>query len=439
MGLYHIRTFGCQMNEHDSEILAGVLERMGYDPVADVDKADIILLNTCCVRETAENKVFSYLGRLRSQKAKNPELIIGVCGCMPQQKGMASRIRHLFPHVDLVFGTHNLHRLEEHLTRITGAREPVVEIWSSPGSITEGLPIKRKAGISAWVTIMYGCNNYCTYCIVPYVRGRERSRRPIEIIAEVTALGKNGFKEITLLGQNVNSYGKDLEEKKYDFAELLKRLEEIEGIKRIRYMTSHPRDFNDRLIRTIASSSKVCEQFHLPVQAGSNKILKKMNRGYTREDYFNLVDKIKAVLPHSTITTDIMVGFPGETDDDFEQTLDLVRQVRFDSAYTFIYNTRPGTSASKMAGQVPEEVKKQRIQTLIRLQNGISLEKNRESVGSTEEILVEGKKVKDEFLLCGRNRGGKMVFFPGKESLISHIVPVNVKKAHLTYLVGCRV
>jgi tRNA-2-methylthio-N6-dimethylallyladenosine synthase len=282
LGLYHIRTFGCQMNEHDSEILAGVLERMGYDPVADVDKADIILLNTCCVRETAENKVFSYLGRLRSQKAKNPELIIGVCGCMPQQKGMASRIRHLFPHVDLVFGTHNLHRLEEHLTRITGAREPVVEIWSSPGSITEGLPIKRKAGISAWVTIMYGCNNYCTYCIVPYVRGRERSRRPIEIIAEVTALGKNGFKEITLLGQNVNSYGKDLEEKKYDFAELLKRLEEIEGIKRIRYMTSHPRDFNDRLIRTIASSSKVCEQFHLPVQAGSNKILKKMERVNSR-------------------------------------------------------------------------------------------------------------------------------------------------------------
>ena len=313
-----------------------------------------------------------------------------------------------------------------------------MEIWPSPGSITEGLPIKRKAGVSAWVTIMYGCNNYCTYCIVPYVRGRERSRRPEEIIAEVKALAQNGFKEITLLGQNVNSYGKDLEER-LDFAELLKRLEEIERIERIRYMTSHPRDFNDQLIETIASSSKVCEHFHLPVQAGSNKILKKMNRGYTREDYLNLVAKIKTVLPRSTITTDIMVGFPGETDDDFEQTLDLVRQVRFDSAYTFIYNTRQGTPASKMAEQVPEENKRQRIQTLIRLQNGISLEKNREYVGSTEEILVEGKKVKDELYLCGRNRGGKMVFFPGEESLIGQIVPVKIEKAHLTHLVGCRV
>ncbi|HPU35647.1 MAG TPA: tRNA (N6-isopentenyl adenosine(37)-C2)-methylthiotransferase MiaB, partial [Bacillota bacterium] len=293
-------------------------------------------------------------------------------------------------------------------------------------------------GVSAWVTIMSGCNNYCTYCIVPYVRGRERSRRPEEIIAEVKALAQNGFKEITLLGQNVNSYGKDLEER-LDFAELLKRLEEIERIERIRYMTSHPRDFNDQLIETIASSSKVCEHFHLPVQAGSNKILKKMNRGYTREDYLNLVAKIKTVLPRSTITTDIMVGFPGETDDDFEQTLDLVRQVRFDSAYTFIYNTRQGTPASKMAEQVPEENKRQRIQTLIRLQNGISLEKNREYVGSTEEILVEGKKVKDELYLCGRNRGGKMVFFPGEESLIGQIVPVKIEKAHLTHLVGCRV
>ena len=438
MGLYHIKTFGCQMNEHDSEILAGILEKMGYAPVHDVDKADIILLNTCCVRETAEHKVFSYLGRLRSLKEKNPDLIIGVCGCMTQQEGMASRIRHLFPYVDLVFGTHNLHRLEEYLTRISGAREHVVEIWPSPGSITEGLPIKRKAGVSAWVTIMYGCNNYCTYCIVPYVRGRESSRRPEEIIAEVKALAQNGFKEITLLGQNVNSYGKDLEER-LDFAELLKRLEEIERIERIRYMTSHPRDFNDQLIETIASSSKVCEHFHLPVQAGSNKILKKMNRGYTREDYLNLVAKIKTVLPRSTITTDIMVGFPGETDDDFEQTLDLVRQVRFDSAYTFIYNTRQGTPASKMAEQVPEENKRQRIQTLIRLQNGISLEKNREYVGSTEEILVEGKKVKDELYLCGRNRGGKMVFFPGEESLIGQIVPVKIEKAHLTHLVGCRV
>ncbi len=435
MGLYHIRTFGCQMNEHDSEVLAGILEKIGYEPVADVVKADIVLLNTCCVRETAENKVFSFLGRLRPQKAKNPGMIIGVGGCMTQQEGMASRIRRLFPHVDLVFGTHNLHRLEEYLARITGRREPVSEIWPSPRGSTEGLPHKRRAGISAWVTITYGCNNFCTYCIVPHVRGRERSRKPEEIIAEVTALGQKGFKEVVLLGQNVNSYGKDLE-KELDFAELLKKLDSIDGIIRIRYMTSHPRDFNERLIQTIASSAKVCEQFHLPVQAGSNIILKNMNRGYTREDYFKLIAKIKAALPHATLTTDIMVGFPGETDGDFEQTLDLIRQIRFDNAYTFVYNTRPGTPAAKMAGQVPREVKKQRIQTLIKLQNGISLEKNREAVGQVQEILVEGEGLKGELFLCGRNRGGKMVFFKGGRELFGCPVPVTIENAHLAYLAG---
>lgn len=437
LGSYYIKTFGCQMNEHDSEVLAGVLEEMGYDPVAESEKADIILLNTCCVRETAENKVFSFLGRLRAQKAKNPELIIAICGCMPQQKGMASRIRHLFPHVDLVFGTHNLHRLEEHIVKITGKREPVTEIWPVPRGIAEGLPVKRKAGISAWVTIMYGCDNYCTYCIVPYVRGRERSRNPDDIIAEVTRLGENGFKEVVLLGQNVNSYGKDLDERS-DFSGLLKRLENINGILRIRYMTSHPRDFNDTLIQTIASSGKVCEQFHLPVQAGSNQILKRMNRGYTREEYLRLINNIKKLLPRSTVTTDIMVGFPNETEEDFEQTLDLVRQVRFDSAFTFVYNNRPGTPASEMAGHVPGEVKKRRIQTLIKLQNDISLEKNREAVGQIEEILVAGERMKNERFLCGRNRGGKMVVFPGEQGLIGHIVPVTINSAHLTYLVGCR-
>jgi len=432
---YNIKTFGCQMNEHDSEVLAGMLEAMGYRSTEDAGKADLVLLNTCCIRETAENKVFSYLGRLRRQKVANPAMIIGVCGCMPQQEGMAARMHQLFPHVDLVFGTHNVQQLPVFIDRILAERKPVLEIWPEAAEITEGLPTVRKEGLRAWVTIMHGCDNYCTYCIVPYVRGRERSRGPDVIVREMAALGRDGFKEVVLLGQNVNSYGKDL---KYpmDFAGLLEKLDGVNGIARIRYMTSHPRDFNEKLIRVIARLGKVCEHFHLPVQSGSNRILKEMHRGYTREHYLSLVEKIKFYIPTAVITTDIMVGFPGEDDDDFQATMDLVKQVRFDSSYTFVYNARPGTPAAEMAEQVPEKTKKQRIQDLIKLQNSVSMEKNKEEEGSRQEVLVEGKSNIDPGLVYGKSRGNKTVVFPGNIILTGAIAPVTITRAHLAYLEG---
>lgn len=438
MKSYIIKTFGCQMNEHDSEVLAGLLEALGFTPTDKIDSAGIILLNTCCVRETAENKVFSMLGRLRRLKVENPDLIIGVCGCLPQQENMAARIRQLFPHVDLVFGTYNVHQLPDLIARVEESRKTVLEVWAGSPVIKEDLPAKRKTGIRAWLTIMYGCNNFCTYCIVPYVRGRERSRRPEDIVSEAVDLAGRGYKEIVLLGQNVNSYGKD-SGSGLDFADLLERLEDVSGIERIRYMTSHPRDFNDKLIKVIAGSEKVCEHFHLPVQAGSNRILKRMGRGYTREEYLNLIAKIRDLIPRATVTTDIMVGFPGEDEDDFNDTMDLVQQARFDSAYTFIYNTRPGTPAAGMEGQVPAEVKKERIQALIRLQNKISLERSIEDIGRTQEILVEGESKKGAGLHYGRNRGNKMVLFPCDKDLTSKIIPVKITTAQIAHLAGERV
>lgn len=438
MKSYIIKTFGCQMNEHDSEVLAGMLEALGYTPAGTIESAGIILLNTCCVRETAENKVFSMLGRLRRLKLKNPELIIGVCGCMPQQENMAARIRQLFLHVDLVFGTYNVHQLPDLIARVEESRKTILEVWAGSPATTEDLPVKRKAGVRAWLTIMYGCNNFCAYCIVPYVRGKERSRRPEDIMSEAVDLAGRGYKEIILLGQNVNSYGKD-SGSGLDFADLLERLEDVSGIERIRYMTSHPRDFNDKLIKIIAGSEKVCEHFHLPVQAGGNRILKKMGRGYTREEYLNLIAKIRDLIPRATVTTDIMVGFPGEDEDDFNDTMDLVQQVRFDSAYTFIYNTRPGTPAAGMEGQVPAEVKKERIQALIRLQNKISLERSVAEIGSTQEVLVEGESKKGAGLHYGRNRGNKMVLFPCEKDLAGEIIPVKITTAQIAHLAGERV
>lgn len=435
MRSFKIETFGCQMNEHDSEVMAGMLEQMGFFQVRETEQADIILLNTCCVRETAENKVFSLLGKFRRKKVENPDLIIGVCGCMPQQEGMAEKIKKSFPYVDLIIGTHNVEQLPELLERIVARREPVLEIWAGSGGIAEDLPVKRKEGVRALVTIMYGCNNYCTYCIVPYVRGRERSRRPEDVLAEVERTGREGYKEVVLLGQNVNSYGKDLNDS-IDFADLLDILDGVSGIERIRYMTSHPRDFNEKLIRTIAASEKVCEHFHLPVQAGSNRILKKMNRGYSREDYLRLIEQIKTIIPDSTITTDIMVGFPGEEERDFNDTLDLVRQARFDSSYTFVYNNRPGTPASKMEKQVADEVKKERIKVLIHLQNKISLERNQGEIGQIQEVLVEGEREAGSGFLCGRNRGNKMVLFQGGSKHIGKIVKVKITGARLAHLSG---
>ncbi|MDF9406809.1 tRNA (N6-isopentenyl adenosine(37)-C2)-methylthiotransferase MiaB [Pelotomaculum isophthalicicum JI] len=435
---YQIITFGCQMNEYDSEVLAGVLDGMGFTQANGVDCADIVLLNTCCVRETAENKVFSLLGRLRRLKKEKPGMIIGVSGCMSQQEGMAARIRQGFPHVDLILGTGGACQLPDLIGRVIERRSPVLAVRPGIDGIVENLPVRRKEGIRAWVAIMYGCNNFCTYCIVPYVRGRERSRRPGDILEEIDRLGREGFKEVVLLGQNVNSYGKDLDDT-IDFAGLLKKLDKYEGnngVSRIRYMTSHPRDFSDRLIETIVASDKVCEHFHLPVQAGSNRVLKKMNRGYSREHYLELVGKIKSSIPTASITTDIMVGFPGEDEKDFEDTLDLARQARFDSAYTFIYNTRPGTPAASLEGQVPEEVKKARIQELIKLQNKISLERNREEEGREQEVLVEGESKTRPGMLAGKNRGNKTVIFPGGKELIGRTVRVLITESHLAHLAG---
>lgn len=430
----YIQTFGCQMNERDAESLAGMLEELGYYQTDTQEKADMIILNTCCVRETAESKVFGLLGRLRKLKVIRPELIIGVCGCMPQQEEVAKRIRHSFPFVDLIFGTHNVHELPRMLQQIHQTREAVLEVWSTERGIAENIPVRRKDKLKAWVTIMYGCNNFCTYCIVPYVRGRERSRAPEDIINEIKELGKQGYKEVTLLGQNVNSYGKDFENN-FNFADLLRDIDSLDGIERVRFMTSHPRDFDQRLIEVLASAKKLCEHFHLPAQAGSNKILKAMNRGYTREQYLELINKIRQAIPDCSITADLMVGFPGETEEDFEQTLDLVRQVRYDSAFTFVYNIRTGTPAAKME-QIAEEIKSSRIQRLVELQSRISLENNKQDEGKILEVLVEGETKTNPDKLAGRTRTNKLVVFSGDVSLTGGLVSVKINTGRPNLLEG---
>src|SRR5690554_5782092 len=350
---YFIITYGCQMNVHDSEKIAGMMEENGYIKSVNLEEADIILLNTCIVRENAELKVLGKIGSLKRLKKKNKNLIIAVGGCMMQSSEAVSIIKEKYPQVDLVFGTHNLHRLPNLLEMVKQEKMMTIEIWDKDRGLIPELPHQRGAKHKAWVSIIQGCNNYCTYCIVPYVRGRERSRPLKEIVSEVERLAAEGVKEITLLGQNVNSYGKDLEEK-VDFADLLQELDKIPGLQRLRYMTSHPRDFTTKLIEVIRDSRSVCEHFHLPIQSGSNSILKKMNRGYSREKYMELVNKIRQAIPEASITTDIIVGFPGETEEEFQETMELVKEVRFDSAFTFIYSPRTGTPAAKMADQIPE-------------------------------------------------------------------------------------
>lgn len=431
---YYIETWGCQMNEHDSEILGGMLEALGYRPTGNAEKADVMILNTCCVREKAENKVLGYLGELKRLKNVNPCLVIGVCGCMAQRAGMAEKIAQRAPHVDLIFGTHNLHRLPQLLAQARESSSTLVEIWDQEKEIAETLPVKRSSQIKAYVTITYGCNNFCSYCIVPYVRGRERSRWKDDILEEVRELAGEGCKEIMLLGQNVNSYGKDLPEP-IDFADLLQSLEQVPGLERIRYMTSHPRDFDDKLIATIANSAKVCEHFHLPVQAGSNAVLERMNRGYSRETFLDLVTKVRRFVPNASITTDIIVGFPGESEEDFQATLDLVERVRFDTAYTFLYSPRPGTPAAAW-DQVEEAVKKERFQRLLALQNRISWEINQELIDKREEILIEGVSKTDEKRLSGRTRSNKVVIVDGSEDLIGRLVPVRILEAQTWFLQG---
>ena len=423
------------MNERDTETIRGLLRQEGYSFTDSPEDADLILYNTCCVRENPERKVYGQVGQLQELKAKKPGLIIGICGCMPQQEEELPVMLERLPHVDLFFGTHNIHRLPELLHRINATGERVVEILDDGGEPVEGLPALRDNDFKAFVTIMHGCNNFCSYCIVPYVRGRERSRTPEAILDEIRNLADAGVKEVTLLGQNVNSYGKDLQSDT-DFADLLEMVNEVPGIQRIRFTTSHPKDISDKLIQQLGSLDKVCEHLHLPVQAGSNNVLRRMNRKYTREYYLEIVEKVRQAVPGISLTTDIMVGFPGESDADFADTLSLVEEVGFDSAFTFIYSLRKGTPATEMADQVPEEVKKERIYQLIDLQNKISLKRNQALVGSEVEVLVEGASKSDSHMLTGKTRTAKTVLFPGSQDLIGELVKVKIVEAQTWSLVG---
>lgn len=422
---FHIETYGCQMNVHDSEKLAGMLSDMGYINTDNIEDADVILFNTCCVREHAEIRVFGRVSQLKELKLRRPNITLGICGCMMQEEEIVEKIKKNYPYVDIVFGTHNLFKFPELLLESLNSDTTIIDIWDDNKNIVEDIPIQRAEGLKAWVNIIYGCNNFCTYCIVPYVRGREKSRKPEDILDEVKSLAKEGFKEITLLGQNVNSYGNDLSEK-VDFADLLYMLNDVNGIKRIRFMTSHPKDISDKLIYAMKDLDKVCEHLHLPVQSGSNRILKKMNRKYTKERYLEIVDKLRENVPECAITTDIIVGFPGETEEDFEETLDLVRRVRYDAAYTFIYSKRTGTPAAKMENQVEENVKHERLERLINLQNSISLERNSEMNGKIVEVLVEGKSKRDSDKLTGRTRTNKIVHFKAKPELIGKFADVKI-------------
>jgi len=432
---FNIRTYGCQMNEHDSEKIAGVLEEKAYQPTDELEQADVIILNTCCIREKAELKVFGKVGELKHLKRKNPDLIIGICGCMMQQEDVVAEIKEKYSHVDIVFGTHNIHQFEELLEEAQLKREPLVKVWDEGKELIPEMPVRREEDYRAYVTIIYGCDNFCTYCIVPYVRGRERSRPLTDIVAEIKDLAADGVKEVMLLGQNVNSYGQDLDSK-LNFAELLTEINQVEDLKRIRYMTSHPRDFDEQLIDTVSKLDKVCNQFHLPVQAGSNKILAEMNRGYTREEYMELIEKIRAKNPEAAISTDVMVGFPGETEKDFADTLDLFKQVKFDMAYSFIYSQRSGTPAAEYEEQIAEETKKERLQQLLDLQSKISREQNKSYLGKTVEVLVEGPSKKDKSKLSGRTRSNKIVICEGSEDLTGELINVKINKVQSWTLFG---
>lgn len=433
--LYYIETWGCQMNEEDSEKLSGMLKGLGYSRTELKEEAGIILYNTCCIRENAENKVFGNLGALKKLKRKNPDLIIGICGCMMQQEGMADKILNEFPYVNIIFGTHNSYKFPEYLNMVRTEGVQIKEIYNKEEEIVEGLPIDRKSDVKAFVTIMYGCNNFCTYCVVPYVRGRERSRQPQEIIKEIESLVSDGYKEITLLGQNVNSYGKGLEEK-INFAGLLRMINEIDGLARVRFMTPHPKDLTLDVIMAVKECDKLCEQIHLPVQSGSSRILKKMNRNYTKEQYLDLVKKIKEEIPDVTLSTDIIIGFPGETEEDFLDTLKLCEEVEYDTAFTFIYSRRNNTPADMMLNQIPDDVKHERFNRLVATINNKIAIKNKSYEGKTVEVLVEGTSKNDETRMTGRTRNGKPVNFPSKTVRAGDIVDINIVRAQPFSLVG---
>ncbi len=431
---FFTQTFGCQMNARDSEKLVGILETIGYVE-ADTEKADFVIYNTCTVRENANNKVYGHLGYLRSYKKKNPHMMIGLCGCMMQEPTVVEKIRSSYSFVDLVFGTHNIYKFAELIVNALEAGRLTIDIWEDTDKIVEDLPIERKYSFKSGVNIMFGCNNFCSYCIVPYVRGRERSREAKEIVREIERLVSDGVKEIMLLGQNVNSYGKNLETP-MTFAQLLQEIEKIEGLERIRFMTSHPKDLSDELIETMKQSKKICNHIHLPLQSGSSRILKIMNRRYDKEHYLELVDKIRAAIPDIAITTDIIVGFPGETEEDFEETMDVVRRVEYDSAFTFIYSKRTGTPAASMENQVPEDVVKERFDRLLKLVQDISAKKAGALTGQTLPVLVEEKNEQDASLVTGKLSNNSTVHFNGSEEMIGTIQNVLLEECKGFYYMG---
>ena len=430
----YVETYGCQQNEADSQILRGLLARCGYEASDSAEGADAVILNTCAIREHAEQRVFGNLGALTHCKRRHPGQKIFLCGCMAGQETVCQRIRKSYPHVDGVFSTHHLWRFPEllHLVLTTGKRHFFTE--DSPGAIAEGLPMLRDNPLKAWVSIMYGCNNFCTYCIVPYVRGRERSRKSADILAECRALIAGGCREITLLGQNVNSYGKDLEEGT-DFSDLLAQIAQLPGDFRIRFMTSHPRDAGKKLFDTMAKYPKIAKQLHLPFQSGSSRILKAMNRHYDRETYLEAVRYAKSVMPELVLTSDVIVGFPGETEEDFQETLSLIKQVRYDALFTFIFSPRPGTPAANMDDPTPAQEKNRRFDTLCQVQNAISEELHRAYIGSTQLCLVDGQ---DGALLTARTEGGRLVRFPGDAGLIGSYVPITITGSTTWSLTGSR-
>ena len=432
---YTVVTFGCQMNARDSEKLEGILEAVGYQKTEQEERADFVIYNTCTVRENANQRVYGRLGYLGKQKKKHPHMMIALCGCMMQESHVVEKLKKSYRFVDLIFGTHNIFRFAELLCQAMDSDRMVVDIWKDTDQIVEDLPVDRKYSFKSGVNIMFGCNNFCSYCIVPYVRGRERSRNPEDILKECRTLAADGVTEVMLLGQNVNSYGKNLNPP-VTFASLLSQVEQIPDIKRIRFMTSHPKDLSDELIQVMSQSQKICSHLHLPLQSGSSRILKKMNRRYTKEQYLELVDRIRAAVPDISLTTDIIVGFPGETEEDFQETLDVVRKVRYDSAFTFIYSKRSGTPAAIMEDQVPPEVVKDRFDRLLQLVQEISRQMSSRFTGTVQEVLTEEVNGQDPSLVTGRMSNNLLVHFPGDASMIGSYRKVRLDECKGFYYMG---
>ena len=432
-----VTTFGCQMNARDSEKLTGILEKIGYEQAEKEEKADFVIYNTCTVRENANLRVYGRLGQLGRAKKKNPHMMIALCGCMMQEPQVVEKLKKSYHFVDLIFGTHNIYKFAELLNTRMESGRMVIDIWKDTDKIVEDLPVERKYSFKSGVNIMFGCNNFCSYCIVPYVRGRERSRDPKAVIREIERLVADGVVEVMLLGQNVNSYGRTLENPA-SFAELLREVEKIDGLERIRFMTSHPKDLSDELIQVMAESKKICRHLHLPVQSGSTRILQKMNRRYTKEQYLDLVRKIREAVPDISLTTDIIVGFPGETEEDFQDTLDVVRKVRYDSAFTFIYSRRTGTPAAVMENQVEPAVVKDRFDRLLKEVQDIAAQTCAVHQGTIQTALVESVNEQDPSLVTGRLSNNLLVHFPGDASMIGSLIPVSLKECRGFYYLGER-